>query len=123
MPDYRKNNKGAAVVEFALALVLLMIFFLAFMQISGIFIAHEKLYFTTSVASRYFSIHDEEAAEIMYTQIEPDAAFSFSNNHVILYKGIDVPLDFHNMFQKGGAQWPLRGKVKTFVEPPHSGDN
>jgi len=118
-----KNNKGAAVVEFALALVFLMIFLMAFMQIAGIFIAHEKLYFATSVASRYFSIHDEEAATIMYTQIEPDAAFSFDLKNVNLDKRIDVPLDFYNMFQKGGTKWPLHGSVRTFVEPYHSGDN
>jgi len=118
-----RNERGSAVVEFALTLVFLMFFFLSFMQITAIIIAHERLSFATSVASRYFSVHDQEAAEIMYTQIEPDAAFSFYDQHVILDKKIDVPIDFYNVFKKGGAQLPIYNKVKTFVEPHPKGDN
>ncbi len=117
------NESGAAVVEFAIALIFLMFFFLAYMQIVGIFISHEKLSFATSVASRYFSVHDQEAAEIMYTQIEPDAAFGFHAPYVILEKKIDVPIDFNNIFKKGGAQFPIYNQVKTFVEPHPEGDN
>ncbi|MDM8555197.1 pilus assembly protein [Desulfococcaceae bacterium HSG7] len=118
-----KNESGSAVIEFAMTLILLIFIFLAFMQITKIFIAHERLSFATSVASRYFSVHDREAAEIMYTKIEPDAAFNFSAPNVILDKKIDVPIDFYNIIKKGGAQLPIYNKVKTFVEPHPEGDN
>jgi hypothetical protein len=110
-------------VEFALTLLLFFLFFIAFMQLVMIFIGHERLSFATFTASRYYSIHDREAAEIMYRKIDPEAVLSIDPPYVILDKEIDVPLDFENIEKRGDNKFMITNKVKTFVEPHPQGDN
>lgn len=133
-----RGERGAAVVEFAVTLLFLFFFFIAFMQIVQIFVGHERLSLATFVASRVYSVHGTKQARNAAYSIEsgttiirieedpnPDAYNSdtIKSRVVTLEKGIDVPIDFRNILSKGGTKFVISNTVKSFFEDDPGGDN
>lgn len=118
------DNRGAVVVEFAITLLFLFFFFVVFVQIVGIFIAHERLSFTSFVVSRTYSVNagDRKPAEKVKKAMEPGAVIRWERP-VTLDKEIDLPIDFENIFAKGGAKFTVSNFVEAFIEHERSGDN
>jgi len=131
-PNFAKMNKGkcltdkrgAVTVEFAITLLFLFLFFIAFVQIFEIFIAHERLSFASFVVSRTYSVNagDRKPAERVKRAMEPRAVIRWERP-VTLDKEIDLPIDFENIFAKGGAKFTVSNFVKAFIENEKSGDN
>ena len=111
-------------VEFAITLVFLFFFFIAFVQIVEIFIAHERLSFSTFVVSRTYSVNcgSRKPTERAKRAIEPRAVIRWERP-ITLDKEIDLPIDFENIFAKGGAKFTISKFVKAFTEQIRSGDN
>lgn len=122
--DTFKSDRGAVVVEFAITLLFLFFFFIAFIQIIEIFIGHERLSFTSFVVSRTYSVSagDRKLAESVKNSMESTAVIRWELP-VTLDKEIDVPINFENIFIKGGAKFTVSNFVKTFVESEKLGDN
>jgi len=119
-----KNDRGAVMVEFAITLLFLFFFFIAFVQIVEIIIAHERLSYSSFVVSRTYSVNagDRKPAERVKSAMEPRAIIRWERP-VTLDKEIDVPIDFENIFSKGGAKFTVSNFVKAFIEHEKSGDN
>jgi len=129
-----RNERGAAAVEFALTLLYLFLFFIAFAQIVEIFVAHERLSFASFVTSRIYSVHGRAKASKAANSIDPGISVSIEEDGnygsqairsatITVKKSIDVPLDFTNIFSKGGARFAISKRVRTFRELDPGGDN
>jgi hypothetical protein len=128
------GDMGAVVVEFAITLVFLFFFFIAFIQILSIFMAHERLSFACFVASRVYSVQGRTQAINTANTIETGLSIKIKEDGgyeskviksrtITLEKKIDVPIDFRNIFSKTGTKFAISKGVKTFREVDPGGDN
>lgn len=134
------DEKGAAVVEFAFALLFLFFFFAAYVQIQFLCLAHERLSLASFVASRVYSVDGgAKAASVVNSiasgvnvRIEPDGGYqseTIKSRTIALQKELSVPIDFRNIDFSGnypsprGGKFTIRSTVRTFRERDPGGDN
>ena len=131
---FLRGEMGAALVEFAITLALLFLFFIAFVQILSIFMAHERLSFACFVASRVYSVQGRANAINTANTIENGIGIKIKQGGgytskviksriITVDKKIDVPIDFRNIFSKAGTTFAISKGVKTFREVDPGGDN
>lgn len=121
----RRGQSGAVMVEFAFGLMFLFLLFTAYIKISEIFLAHERLRYATSVAARAHAVGG--SASRAASTIDKDYTLSIKKKGkdtqtVSLSKTIDLPEAVGKLFgEKDG--FDISHAVKTFMEPSPSGDN
>jgi hypothetical protein len=124
-PD--KGQAGAAAVEFAFALILVMLLFIAYYQTVMIFLAHARLSYAAFTASRAQQVHGN--ASLAASDKDKDYRLKLEQSAVVMEKDISVPIDFFNVFtggsiRTGGATFTVSQRVKTFIEDSNpGGDN
>jgi len=115
-----RNEAGAATVEFACALMFLLFLFVAYVNISEIFLAHSRLRYATFVASRVHAVGG--SAEAAASEIDKDFKLKTTSDKVSAEKAVDLPKAVGTLFGTGRS-FTISHAVKTFVEPAPSGDN
>jgi len=131
---FLRGEMGAALVEFAITLAFLFLFFIAFIQILSIFMAHERLSFACFVASRVYSVKGETKAINTANTIDNGngikikqgggyASEVIKSSTITVDKKMDVPIDLRNVFSKAGTTFSISKGIKTFREVDPGGDN
>lgn len=125
----RHGERGAVMVEFAFALMFIFLVFIAYIKISEIFLAHERLRYGAFVASRAHAVGgsaSNAASKIdkgyeLKTKGKAGEAQG-GEGSVSLSKKIDLPEAVGKLWgEKNG--FTIDHKVKTYMEPKHTGDN
>jgi len=107
-------------VEFAFALLFILLLFIAYVNISEIFLAHSRLRYATFTASRTHAVGG--SARRAADAIDQDFRLKTTSDTVRLEKSLDLPKAVGTLFGTGDT-FTIRHAVKTFVEPVPSGDN
>lgn len=121
------GQQGATTVEFAFAMIFLSFFFIAYVEITEIFLAHERVTYAAFKASRAHQVHGN--AYLAASAVDSNFTLDTGQDSVTVSKEIPVPIDFENPFTKNaireqGTTFRVAAKVPTFVEPRiTSGDN
>jgi Flp pilus assembly protein TadG len=117
-------QSGAVMVEFAFGLMFLFLLFTAYIKISEIFLAHERLRYATSAAARAHAVGG--SASRAASAIDKDHTLSIKTNGsaqtVSLSKKVDLPEAVGKLFGETDG-FTISHKVKTYMEPSPSGDN
>ena len=116
----RRGEAGAATIEFAFALMFILFFFVAYMKISEIFLAHSRLRYAAFVASRVQAVGG--SADTAASKIDEDYTLTTGSDKVSLEKTIDLPKAVGTLFGTGET-FTISHSVKTFKETTPSGDN
>ena len=124
-----EGERGAVMVEFAFALMFIFLVFIAYINLSEIFLAHERLRYATNVASRAHSVGG--SASNAASKIDKGYELKTEGKageekggegSVSMSKKIDLPEAVGKLWgEKDG--FTIYHKVKTYMEPKHSGDN
>ncbi len=116
----RRGEAGAATVEFAFALLFILLLFIAYVNISEIFLAHSRLRYAAFAASRTHAVGG--SARRAADAIDQDFQLKTTSDTVRLEKSLDLPKAVGTLCGTGDT-FTIRHAVKTFVEPVPSGDN
>lgn len=118
IPKYLHTNeqKGAAAVEFAFALLALFFFFAIYMQFIEIFLVHERLVFTGFTASRTRAVRGEIPARRAADAIDADARLVFDGQTIRLRRDIPIPAKLSDIFSAGGGTFPITHRSPFFDE-------
>lgn len=124
--DKADRQRGATTVEFAFAMVFLFFFFITYVQIVEIFLAHERVTYAAFKASRAHQVHG--SAYRAAASVENNFSLETDSDSVTVSKTISLPIDFYNpfsgnTFNERGMRFTVGATVPTFVEPQSSGDN
>lgn len=117
------QEKGAAAVEFAFALMALLVFFAIFMQFAMFFISGERLSFAGFAASRTYAVHGHGPAIHAAGQIDPGAAIDFTGDAVVLTKDIPLPPGIAEILTRGQNRMSISHSSPAFWERPYNDDN
>lgn len=117
-----ENEKGAAAVEFAFALIGLLIFFGIFMQFFLIFISHGRLSFAGFASSRTYSVLGEGPARQVVTNIDPGATVDF-RSEIVLTKDIPIPAGIDMFLTGGRGRFTVKYSAPAFKEPVFTDDD
>jgi hypothetical protein len=115
---------GAVMVEFAFALMFIFLVFIAYIQVSEIFLAHERLRYASSVASRAYAVGGSASGAASKIDQNYDLKTKKENGAqtVTLTKKIDLPEAVGKLFgEKDG--FTIAHALKTYMEPSQFGDN
>lgn len=115
-----RDQAGAATIEFAFALMFVLFFFIAYVKISEIFLAHSRLRYATFVASRVQAVGG--SADKAASKIDKDYKLKTGKDKVSLEKTLDLPKAVGTLFGTGES-FTIGHSVKTFKETTPSGDN
>jgi hypothetical protein len=110
------GQDGAAAVEFALALLALLLFFAIYMQYIQIFLAHERLVFTGFTASRTHAVRGEIPARRAAEAIDADTRLAFAARIIHLRREILIPDAFSDIFSAGGGRFITTHESPFFDE-------
>jgi hypothetical protein len=113
---YIKEEKGAAAVEFAFALLALFFFFAIYMQFIQIFLVHERLVFTGFTASRTHAVRGEIPARRAAEAIDADARLVFAATTIHLRRDIPIPDKLSDIFSAGGGKFKITHQSPFFDE-------
>ena len=111
-------------MEFAFALMFFFLVFDAYIEVSEIFLAHERLRYATNVASRAHAVGGSasQAASKIDRNYDLKTEKSGSAEIVSMSKKIDLPEAIGKLWgEKNG--FTISHAVKTYMEPSQSGDN
>jgi hypothetical protein len=114
------DQAGAATIEFAFALMFILFLFIAFVNISEIFLAHSRLRYAAFVASRVEAVGG--SARKAASEIDKDLTLKITSNKVRAEKKIELPKAVGTLFGTGES-FTISHAIKTFKEPKPSGDN
>jgi hypothetical protein len=121
----KKNEKGAAAVEFAFTLLFLFLFLGLFLELVAIILTHERVSFASFSFSRLYSVHRVSEAYDAVNSIDPKVYPSPGpgSNKITCKKNIYLPVDLYHFTQKGGMYFQVEKQWNVFMEPYPSGDN
>ncbi len=117
------NNKGAAAVEFALALIALFVFFAIFMQFVIFFIAEERLAFAGFAAARIYAVQEKASAIRTAGRIDPKAGITFRGDTVLTRRNVPVPSGIARYLTGGQGYFTIKHASRAFREPNYNDDN
>ena len=117
------QEKGAAAVEFAVALIALFGFFAIFMQIVLFYIAEERLSFAGYAAARTYAVEGSGPAIQAAMSIEPHAAIMMGGNQLLLTTAVPVPEGIADYVSGGADKVKIRHVSPLFKEPEYRDDN
>lgn len=118
-----KQQKGAAAVEFAFAMIALFAFFAIYMQFVLIFIAHEQTTFAGFAAARIHAVKGSGAAISTAAAIDGSAAIEFSSGELVISREVPVPAGIDRVFSQGQGRFTVTHRSPTFREPEPNDDN
>ena len=124
----KRNEKGAAAVEFAFTLLFLFLFLGLFFELVAIILSHERVSFAGFSFSRLYSVHRVSEAYDALNTIDPEASVkvtrgSFKKGTVTCKKHIFLPVNLYHFTQKGGIYFHVAKSWNVFMEPHPDGDN
>jgi len=117
-----ENEKGAAVVEFAFALLALLVFFGIFMQFFLIFSSYSRLSFAGFASSRTYSVLGQGPARQVVMNIDPGATVNFASE-VVLTRDIPIPAGIDEFLTRGQGRFKLKFNAPAFQEPVFTDDD
>ncbi len=103
-------------MEFAFALLALLLFFAVYMQYIQIFLVHEKLVFTGYTASRTHAVRGEIPARRAAEAIDNEARLVFASKVIRLRRDLPIPEKFSNIFLAGGGRFKITHESPFFDE-------
>ncbi|WP_045211612.1 hypothetical protein [Desulfonatronovibrio magnus] len=109
------SEKGIAAVEFALALMGLLLFFAIFIQFFIFFAANERATFAGFAASRVFSVQGIGPAVETSEKIDSDSIMTFETNRVAVARQIPMPSGINNFLTQGRG-FSIEIEIPTFNE-------
>lgn len=120
----RGEERGAVTVEFAVALMFFFLIFTAYVQITEIFLAHERLRYADNVAARVHAVGG--SASRAASQLDKDYTLKIEKSGkadvVKMSKKLELPEAIGRLWgEKNG--FTISHSVKTYMEPSQSGDN
>lgn len=117
-----RQDKGAATVEFAFALIGLFVFFGIFMQFVVFFIEKERLSFAGFAAARTYAVKSKGEAIQVAIKIDPEAAVEL-NGELVLTRNIPLPPVIADFLTEGEEKFTIRHVSPVFKEPSYKDDN
>lgn len=124
----KRNEKGAAAVEFAFTLLFLFLFLGLFLELVAVILSHERVSFASFSFSRLYSVHRTSEAYDALNIIDPKASVTVSREsskkgNVTCKKYIYLPVNLYHFTQQGGMQFQVAKQWNVFIEPHPDGDN
>lgn len=98
----------------------ILFFFIAYVKISEIFLAHSRLRYAAFVASRVHAVGG--SADKAASKIDEDYTLKTESGKIGMEKTIDLPKAVGTLFGTGES-FTISHSVKTFKETTPSGDN
>ena len=114
------GEKGATLVEFAFAMVYIFFFMAAFSQIVMIMVAHERISYAAYTGTRVNAVKGNVRKAVSDVN---GGRVSVRGNGVKVSETLNLPLDFHNIYKKGGGRFTATAEFKMPEEPADRGDN
>lgn len=110
------GQRGAVAVEFAFAIIALLLFFGIYMQFIQIYLVHEQLVFTGFTASRTHAVRGEIPARRAATAIDKDAVINIETGSIRLSRDIPVPGALRDIFSDGRSTFSITHRSPFFDE-------
>jgi hypothetical protein len=117
------RQTGAAAVEFAFALMALMVFFAIFMQFVQVFIAHERSIFAGFTAARTYAVKGEPPAFAAAVAIDPEAAVEITGGEVVIKRHVAIPAGLDRFLTQGQGRFTITHHSPALREPQPRDDN
>lgn len=117
------RQTGAATVEFAFALIALMLFFGIYMQFVQLFIAHERSIFAGFTAARTFMVEGTGPALDAAGRIDPEAAVDIIGTEVVISRDVPIPAGLDRLLTQGQGKFTFTYRSPTQREPRPNDDN
>jgi hypothetical protein len=114
---------GAAAVEFALALLALMVFFGIYMQFVQIFIAHDRSIFAGFTAARTYAVRGEPPAISAAVAVDPDSSVDITNGEVVIKRHVPIPAGLDRFLTQGQGRFTVIHRSPALREPQLNDDN
>lgn len=122
LPSVRQQ-KGAATVEFAFALIALFGFFAIYMVCVEIFLGQEQTMFAGFAASRTYSVRGAAPAIQTAVAIDKMAAVRLESNQLIITKTIPLPKGIDAFLTGGRGRYRITRRFKAVREQQIRDDN
>jgi hypothetical protein len=113
-------ERGATLVEFAIAMVYIFFFMAAFSQIVMIMVAHERTTYAAYTGTRVNAVGGNVNRAVSDVN---GGRVSVRGNSVKVSETLDLPIDFNNIYKKGGGRFVTSAKFTMPKEPSDRGDN
>lgn len=112
--------EGAATVELAFTLIFFFLFIMVFAQISGVFMARERVSYSAYAGARANSVGANVGRAVTMTK---GKQYSASGDTVIVEEVVLLPMNISELFRKGGEKIHIRTRFSLPKEIPGHGDN
>jgi Flp pilus assembly protein TadG len=117
------RETGAATVEFAFAMMGLLLFFAIYMIFVEIFIAQERVVFAGFAAARTHAVKGEPAALAAAATIDPEAAVEIKDGTVQITRHLPIPKGIGRFLIQGQGRLSFIYNSPTAREPQLNDDN
>lgn len=122
-PPAPNGQTGAAAVEFAFALLALMVFFAIFMQFVQVFIAHERSIFAGFTGARTYAVKGDAPALAAAVSVDPEAAVGITGGEVVITRDVPIPAGLDRFLTQGQGRFTITHRSPTLKEPQPRDDN
>ncbi len=125
LPKHHLNHqRGAATVEFAFALMGLMVFFGIYMLFVQFFIAHERVIFSGFSAARTYEVKEKPQARAVAKSIDPDVRrIDFTKKHIVVTRDFPIPAGLDRFIFQGQGQFTIVHRSPFFKNSKYNDDN
>lgn len=110
-------------MEFAFALVALMLFFGIYMQFVQVFIAHDRSIFAGFTAARTYAVRGESPALNAAVAVDPEAAVDITGGEVVITRNVPVPAGIDRFLTQGQGRFTITHRSPALREPRINDDN
>ncbi len=115
-----QNSKGSIVVEFAVTLLFLFFFLIAFFQMTMIFLAHERVSYAAYTGARVNSVRGNVGSAVHLVR---GKRFSNGADWVKVEERLRVPMDFRNIYKRRNNYFTVKQRFEIPREERDTGDN
>ncbi len=117
-PKKMVSEQGSTMVEFVFVLVFLFLFTMAFLQIVGVLIAHERVSYSAYIGARINSVHGKYSKAVTRGHI-----FLVERDTVAVQEHLLLPMSLSKLFTPGGEPMTIDAQFSLPIERSESGDN
>jgi hypothetical protein len=114
------GDSGGVVIELAITLLFLFFFFVAYIQIVGTFIAHERISYSAYAGARVNIVGGNVGKAVVLAK---GKNFSIIGQTVVVNETIKVPIDFKAIDRQGGSSFNIESRCTLPQEEEEQGDN
>ena len=120
---FLRQQNGAATVEFAFAMLALLLFFAIYMLFVEIFIAQERSIFAGFTAARTYAVKGAPLALKAATSIDSGAVINITDSEVMIKKHVPIPAGLDRFLTQGQGCFTFTYRCPALREPQLNDDN